>query len=127
MGATYDVTVTREDNLWVAVVRQLMPGATDVEHFADLDTEVRDLVAGLTDSDPGNFDLHWHYEFNDQDVTDALVRLRNIAAHLAATQADYEQARLGALRALNEAGLSRRAMADAVGLSHQRVQQLLAS
>lgn len=44
MTTTYEVWVTREDSLWVADVRGLrhLLGATDVEHFADLDQEVRD-------------------------------------------------------------------------------------
>jgi hypothetical protein len=59
---TYDVTVTRDGTLWAAVVDGLpshFVGATDVERFADLDLEVRDLVAGLTDADPESFDLRW--------------------------------------------------------------------
>jgi len=65
----YDVTVTREDNLWVADIAGLT-AATDVEHFTDLDEEVRDLIAGLTDTDPEDFAINWHYEVNGRDVTD---------------------------------------------------------
>lgn len=74
---TYEVIVTREDNLWVADVQGLPPhlvGATDVEHFADLDVEVRDLVAGLTDTDPDGITIRWRYEVNGIDVTDKLTR-----------------------------------------------------
>jgi len=60
MATVYEVTVSREDDLWVAVVAGLVPAATDVEHFGDLETEVRDLIAGLTDSDPDDFALTWH-------------------------------------------------------------------
>jgi hypothetical protein len=58
----YRVTVTREDQLWTATVDGLPPhmvGVTDVERFADLEVEVRDLVAGLTDSEPNAFMLSW--------------------------------------------------------------------
>ena len=61
---TYEVTVTRDENLWAVVVDGLPPGligATDVERFEDLDTEVRDLIAGLTDTEPDSFDLTWRY------------------------------------------------------------------
>ena len=37
---TYTVTVTREDGLWVAVVAELNPAATDVEHFDGRDNSV---------------------------------------------------------------------------------------
>src|SRR6266545_1982877 len=56
----WGVTITREDGLWVAVVNGLTGGATDVEHFTELDSEVRDLIAGLTDVDPHEFDVEWH-------------------------------------------------------------------
>ena len=60
MATEYDVAVMREDNLWVAVVAGLAPAATDLEHFGDLETEVRDLIAGLTDSGPADFAIAWH-------------------------------------------------------------------
>ena len=59
---TYTITVTRDDNLWAAQIGGLPPGrigVTDVARFADLEAEVRDLVAGLTDADPDEFDLAW--------------------------------------------------------------------
>lgn len=48
------VTVTRDENLWSVAVDGLpagLIGATDVERFEDLDIEVRDLIAGLTDTE----------------------------------------------------------------------------
>ncbi len=57
---TYEVTVTRADDLWIADIAGLT-AATEVQQFADLAVEVRDLVAGLTDSDPDDFDLRWHH------------------------------------------------------------------
>ena len=59
---SYGVTVTRDSGLWVAEIAGLPPrmvGVTDVERFSDLDVEVRDLIAGLTDTDPDSFDLTW--------------------------------------------------------------------
>jgi hypothetical protein len=59
---TYNVTVTRDGGLWAAVVSGLPPrmvGATDVERFTDLDLEVRDLIAGLTETDPDSFVIRW--------------------------------------------------------------------
>lgn len=71
----YDVTVTREDDLWVADIAGLA-AATDVEHFADLEVEVRNLIAGLTDADPADFVINWRYLVNGRDVTrvDQLIR-----------------------------------------------------
>lgn len=129
---SYHVTVTREDNLWVAAVDGV--GATDVEHFADLDVEVRDYIAGMIDADPDDFAIHWRYEVNGRDVTDALVRfmaaereLREARETEAAKAAARDAARLDAINAVRSVGLSQRLAADVVGLSHQRVHQLVNS
>jgi hypothetical protein len=130
--ASYDVTVTRDDNLWVALIDDV--GATDVEHFSDLDVEVRDYIAGMTDADLEDFAIHWCYEVNGRDVTDALTRfmaaereLRDIMEAEAAKAAERDAARLDAIEAVRSAGLSQRVAADVVGLSHQRVHQLVSS
>lgn len=122
----YDVTVTREDNLWVADIHDddLGPAATDTENFSDLDDEVRDLIAGLTDGDPDSFDIRWRYEINGKDVTEQLSRLFAIERDLRQAQLKRDRAREEALVALTSAGLSQRATAGVVGISHQRVNQL---
>lgn len=129
---SYDVTVTRDDNLWVAAVNGV--GATDVEHFSDLDVEVRDYIAGMTDAESDAFDIHWRYEVNGRDVTDTLARfmaaereLREVMKAEAAKVAERDAARLDAINAVRSAGLSQRVAADVVGLSHQRVHQLVNS
>lgn len=126
------VTVTREGTLWVALIDGV--GATDVEHFSDLDVEVRDYVAGMTDAEPGDFGIHWRYEVNGRDVTNALARfmaaereLREVMAAEATKAAERDAARLDAINAVRSAGLSQRVAADVVGLSHQRVHQLVNS
>lgn len=129
---SYDVTVTREDNLWVALVDDI--GATDVEHFPELDVEVRDYIAGMTDTDPDDLAVRWRYEVNGRDVTDALARflaiereLHEIMEQEAAKAAERDAARLDAIKAMRSAGLSQRVAADVLGLSHQRVHQLVHS
>ncbi len=129
---SYDVTVTRDDSLWVALVDGV--GATDVEHFSDLDIEVRDYIAGMTDADPDDFAIQWRYEVNGRDVTDALARfmaaereLREVMEVEAVKAAERDAARLDAIKVVRAAGLSQRVAADVVGLSHQRVHQLVNS
>ena len=129
---SYDVTVARDDNLWVALVDGV--GATDVEHFSDLDVEVRDYIVGMTDAEPDDFGIHWRYEVSGRDVTDALSRfmtaeseLREVMEAEAAKAVERDAARLNAINAVRSAGLSQRVTADVVGLSHQRVHQLVNS
>jgi hypothetical protein len=125
---TYHVTVTRDSGLWAAVVAGLPPhliGATDVERFGDIDVEVRDLIAGLTDSAPDSFGLRWRYVIDGGDVTSLLEAL--FASELAYEDAlaARDTARRNVIGALADAHLSQAAIGDVVGLSHQRVHQLL--
>jgi hypothetical protein len=127
---TYTVTVTRDANLWAAKIDGLPPGcigATDVEHFADLDVDVRDLVAGLTDTDPDAFALDWRYVQGEYDYTEALDHAREWQQRLAEAEANRDHYRTAAAREMTRAGLSQRAIGDALGMSHQRINQILAA
>lgn len=124
---TYEVTVTREGRLWVADIAGagLGPAATDVTRFADLDVEVRDLIAGLTDADPDEISLEWRYVIGGEDVTAAVEQLTAAAEDLRDAERAREEARRTALGALASTGLSQSAIGDVLGVSHQRVHQLL--
>lgn len=125
--STYHVTVTRDSGMWAAVIDGLPPGvvgATDVEQFSDLDVEVRDLIAGLTDREPDGFELTWAYVVDGSDVTAQVTRYAAAEADYRAAARDREAARAQALDALTRAGLSQAAIGDVLGLSHQRVHQL---
>lgn len=127
---TYTVTVTREDNLWTAVVDGLprgVVGAMDYENFGDVADEVPELIADLTDADPAAFTIDWRYVVNGKDVTEVLVSFLDHTQTLRQAQAEQDRARKEALAAMADAGLSQRAMADVVGVSHQRVNQLVNS
>src|SRR5689334_5189481 len=53
----YAVTVSREGLWWVAVVDGLPGGATESRRLDQLEAEVRDLIAGLTDTSEDAFEL----------------------------------------------------------------------
>jgi DNA-directed RNA polymerase specialized sigma24 family protein len=124
---TYRVEVTREDGLWVADIwgPELGPAATDIVHFADLETEVRDLIAGLTDTDPREFGLTWRYSIGGADMTSTIRRLLEAEVGLQQATQAHEEARRRALTELASTGLSQSAIGDVLGVSHQRVHQLL--
>jgi hypothetical protein len=123
----YEVTVTREDGLWVADItgEGLGPAATDAARFEDLDDEVRDLIAGLTDVGPDEIEFTWRYVIGGQDVTDALEMLRLAERGLRSAQEAHEAVRQVVLIELRDAGLTQSAIGDVLGVSHQRVHQLL--
>ena len=125
---TYRVTVTRDDDVWAAVIDGLPPhmiGATDVERFSDLEPEVRDLVAALTDADLDSFGLEWRLLIGNRDVTAEVVALRQAETALQDALAARDEARRTVLKALATTGLSQGAIGDVLGVSHQRVHQLL--
>ena len=55
----YTVAVANEGNVWTAVVEGLPGGATEVDRFAELHDAAYDLIATLTDTDPGSFTIDW--------------------------------------------------------------------
>jgi DNA-directed RNA polymerase specialized sigma24 family protein len=125
--SSYQVAVTREDGLWVADIwaPEFGPAATDTVHFADLEAEVRDLIAGLTDSEPDAFELTWRYNIGGADMTETISRLLKAEAGLQKATQAHEEARRAALQVLAGSGLSQAAIGDVLGVSHQRVHQLL--
>ena len=125
---TYRVTVTRDDDVWAAVIDGLPPhviGAADVERFPDLEPEVRDLVAALTDADLDSFGLEWRFLIGNRDVTAEVVALSRAETALEDALAARDEARRAVLKALAATGLSQGAIGDVLGVSHQRVHQLL--
>ncbi|MEV0359256.1 hypothetical protein AB0H71_24690 [Nocardia sp. NPDC050697] len=122
----YSVSVSREDDLWVAVVDGVPGGATDVEQFGELPGAVSDLIATLLDIDPDDFWIEWHYRQNGHDFTELVERLQEWEKLADRAARSRDASRLAAVEAMRAAGLSYRAIADAIGISHQRVGQLLA-
>lgn len=86
------------------------------------------MLAGLLDQDDDDFDLDWDMSAilgsDGQAVWEAYRSERDA---LAAQKARFEAERLATLRLLNSAGVSARDTAALVGLSHQRVAQLLSA
>jgi hypothetical protein len=125
---TYPVTVTRDSGLWVADVDGLPPGSigvTDVERFADLDVEVRDLIAGLAQTDPDSFGLTWRYVMDGRDVTSLIEAVFGAEIAYRAAAEARDAARRAVIRTLDRADIPQSAIGDLLGLSHQRVSQLL--
>lgn len=123
---TYTATVTREDGLWVTVVAELSPAATDVDHFDEIKPAVRDLIGGLTDTNPeaGEFWVQWKFVQNDRNYTPAIEQLEAVELEADRATVERDAVRRAAIQSMRRAGLSLRDIADVVGISHQRVHQL---
>ena len=122
---TYQVRVTRDGRFWVGVVDGLPGGATETRTVADLEAEVRDLIAGLTDADPDSFEL-------DLDWTAALPRQASAAVKsvhsrrgkLRTAEREYGDAQRRAVHTLTTGGVSVRDAAALLGVSPGRISRL---
>jgi hypothetical protein len=135
---TYRVVVSREDPWWVAVAYgEGLPthgAATETRTIADLEDTVRDLIVVRTDADlrvpyeyaARTFDLAWEYELPPQ-AKAALADYFESKHELAEAQARYaEHAQRAASTLKTSTHASVRDIAGLMGMSYQRVAQLLA-
>lgn len=121
----FAVTVRWEDPFWVAVVDGVPGGATEVRRLPALDGEVRDLVSALLDVDPAALELRYDYQLVGG-AGAALSAYATAKQALATATRTVEHEQVAVARELQAAGVSLRGSAVLMGLSHQRVQQILA-
>jgi hypothetical protein len=120
----FTVTVTREAGVWTAKVIDDLDGVTGAfKEFGDVDPGMRKIVANQTGLPPERFYLRWRYEFDDADATD-LVRQYQEAARIAEEVAEWREGVRARLVATLNGQIPQRAIADLLGLSHQRVNQI---
>jgi hypothetical protein len=120
---SYTVTVSREEPWWVAVVGGLPGGATEARRLNQLETEVRDLIAGLTDSSEDAFELDWTYDL-PPDLARPVRLFVEARTRRQAAEHDYAVAQEQAVDALTAEHVSVRDAAELLGLSYQRVAQI---
>lgn len=134
---SYRVVVTREDDLWVAVARG--PGlpehgaATESRTIAALEDTVRDVIVLRADLDlempyekaAHSFGLDWEYDL-PADAESVLETYRASKLRLSQAQASYSDAAVRAAALLaHQVHVSVRDIARLMGISYQRVSQLL--
>lgn len=125
-GPGLDGAVTRHDGLWSAIVHGIPDGISagyDVEHFAELRDSVREALIDLLEHD--QFELQWAFGGPGHDYTRALGVAHTQAEAVTIAREHLERARFEAIAEMQGAGLSYRDIADALGISHQRVAQLV--
>ena len=132
MKPTYQVRVWQEDEWWLARVVAASEGAdsaplnaiTQARSLAKIESMARDLIATILDADEGTFDAELEYVLPD-DVGDLVCQAKGARAWLDAAQELWQERSTAAARALADKGYSLRETATLLGLSHQRVDQLL--
>ena len=123
---TYVAVYERDDadDAWNVYVKGLLGCQTYGRSLHQAQVRIRIALALWLDREPESLSIRDELPASLAAVADTVDRARR-EAERAGTKAQHETAQ--AVRRLTELGLSRRDAAEVLGLSHQRVQQLLAA
>ena len=122
---TYSVTYRRDsgDDAWLVDVDGMPDVCTFGRTLDEAAVNAREAIAVTVDASESDVELEEHFAVADVDVEE-LVSLRDKAQEM--HEVYLSRQRAAALR-LADAGVSRRDSARMLGVSHQRVQQLVAT
>lgn len=134
MKSAYQVRIWQEDGWWLARVMAASDGAdtsplnalTQARSLAKIESMGRDLIATILDSDEDAVDVQFEYLLPGNSG-DLVCQAKGARAFLDAAQNLWQERSATAARALAEEGYSLRETATLLGLSHQRVDQILGS
>ncbi len=121
---TYVAVYERDDadDAWNVHIEDLDGCQTYGRSLRQAQNRIREALAVWLDRDPATLTIRDQLPEQLAAVADQVARARS-AAERAGANAQHQTAQ--AARALTELGLSRRDAGELLGLSHQRVQQLL--
>jgi hypothetical protein len=134
MKPTYHLRVWQEDGWWLARVTAASDGAdtsplnalTQARSLARIESMGRDLIATILDADENAFEAGFEYLLPG-DSGELVCQAKGARAWLDAARDLWQERSAAAARALAEEGYSLRETATLLGLSHQRVDQILGS
>jgi hypothetical protein len=132
MKPRYEVKVWQEDDWWLARVVSATDDAdpaplnafTQARALTKVKPMARDLVATILDAEEDTFDIALDYVLPD-DVGELICQAKGARAWLEAAQELWQERSAIAARTLADKGYSLRETVTLLGLSHQRVDQLL--
>jgi predicted RNase H-like HicB family nuclease len=109
---------------WLVHIKSIPGCATYGRTLRQAEARIREALAAWLDRDPDGLEIVSEWPPELEDVATKVSQARRDAASSAQAAA---AATAKAAKRLEHMGLSRRDTADVLGISHQRVQQLLAS
>lgn len=121
----YDVTVRRDGRFWYVDIPAL-DGATQARNLSEIDEMAKDYITEVTGTAADRLEIAVTIELpaEVQAHLAAASALRDEEAHARSRAAEESRA---AARALKSQGLTVREVGAALGISHQRAQQLVSA
>jgi predicted RNase H-like HicB family nuclease len=113
-----------DDDAWLVSIKGIEGCQTYGRSLRQAETRIREALALWLDRDPDGIAITNEFPKRLESLASTVIQARNDAEH-AGTKA--QQTTVDVVRQLTDLGLSRRDAAELLGISHQRVQQLLAS
>jgi hypothetical protein len=122
---TYRVDVVRDEGWWIMHAR--IPRTiiySQAKRVDGVEPMIRDAIAGVLDVDPESFAIELTFDLNS-DVLDQVARAREVSLEAAEVQERASRESRAAVQALRNAGLTLKEAGYFLGVSPQRVAQLL--
>ena len=113
-----------DDDAWLVSIKGIKGCQTYGRTLRQAESRIREALAAWLDRDPESLNITPQYPKEVSLLASQVSQARSKAEQAGAHALDATQQ---AARRLTAMGLSRRDAADLLGISHQRVQQLLAS
>lgn len=120
---TYHARVERGEVKYWAVWVEEIQRATQARHLRELDTMTRDLIE-IMDPDAGEFTVEYEYVLPEA-AAQHLKRRETLRAQMELLQEAASAENAAAAAALTELGIPARDAGQLLGVSHQRVSQLV--
>jgi predicted RNase H-like HicB family nuclease len=121
----YKAFASRDGKYWLVHIPEL-DQYTQARTLAEAEPMARELIALLQGVSEDSIHLEWHNQLSDA-VLHHLELARKYASEAAWYQAEAANERRFAARAMRAEGMTVRDIGAALGVSHQRAQQLVSS
>ena len=124
---TYRVDVVRDEGWWIMHAR--IPRTiiySQAKRVDDVEPMIRDVIAGVLDVDSESFAIELTFVL-DSDVLDQVARAREVSLEAAEVQERASRESRAAVQALRKEGLTLKEAGYFLGVTPQRVAQLLNS
>jgi DNA-directed RNA polymerase specialized sigma24 family protein len=122
---TYTAEVQRDGKFWLIRVLEINR-STQALRYKDVAAMASDLIEIMEDVEPNDYDLHLKVLLPDA-VKDHLARAEVLREEAKRANADSAKESREAVKELLAQGLSQREASDVLGMSFQRVNQLVNS